>query len=74
MKTREEILALWIDQEKCPDFEPILKELLDDRDRLLKAYEEEHRRCDHQVTLKFSKPEHPGITFHRCYSCGREVV
>jgi len=34
MKTREEILKLWEDQEICPDFLPILEELLNDRETL----------------------------------------
>lgn len=30
MRTREEVINLWSDQEKCPDFKPILEELLND--------------------------------------------
>ena len=34
MKTRKEIEQLWIDQDACPDFEPVLNEVLDELDRL----------------------------------------
>lgn len=36
-KTNEEILNLWNDQEACPDFKPVLDELLVERDRLRSA-------------------------------------
>lgn len=31
MRTNQEILDLWNDQEACPDFKPILDELLENR-------------------------------------------
>ena len=34
MKTRQEILALWKDYDKCPDFEPVLEELLKEREQI----------------------------------------
>jgi len=34
MKTKEEMLAIWADQEKYPDFLPILKEFLEDVETL----------------------------------------
>lgn len=39
MKTKEEILKLWSDQEACPDFEPTLNEILNEREKLKESNE-----------------------------------
>ena len=33
-KSKEDILELWKDYDKCPDFTPVLIDLIDERDRL----------------------------------------
>lgn len=43
--TSEKILKLWFDQEKCPDFEPVLVNLLAELNVLRDAMEDISKSC-----------------------------
>lgn len=88
MKSREEILKLWSDQDLCPDFFPVLEELLKDRETLQAKLGEERREafhagyksnkvhplsCLHKRTESYMPAGQHGKVVKRCLDCWKEV-
>lgn len=89
MKTREEILKLWSDQDLCPDFFPVLEELLKDRETLQAKLGEERReafhagyqskenkcslQCLHKRTESYMPAGQHGKVVTRCLECWKEI-